>query len=50
MTNTERQLIDVLNRLSNKKAKEHTLQMYLEDEKPLSDEAKEIVKELMNND
>jgi len=47
---TERQLIDILNRLDDKSAKEHTLQMYLEDEEPLSDEAKEIVNELINND
>lgn len=50
MTNTERQLVDILNRLNDKKAKERTLRMYLKEEEPLSAEAKEIVNELMNND
>ena len=50
MTDTERKLVDILNRLNDKKAKERTLRKYIEDEEPLSDEAKEIVNELMNND
>lgn len=50
MTNTERLLIDILNDLDDKSAKERTLRMYLEDEEPLSNEAKEVVNELMNND
>ena len=50
MNDVERHLINILNHLDSKKAKERILRKYLEVEEPLSDETKEIVNLLMNND